>query len=145
MINFLLLLSFYPSLASAWCSTGIPGGVVGVASKPHGSSSSSSSRPFHLHNNDPFATRKNLYWQQSIRHQNAEATKLWSVNGGNQDEDKATITANEIEDGGGQMTLEKASKLLSTFWSMAYPYFEESQPGRRLFYGMIVFTLMNSR
>ena len=27
---------------------------------------------------------------------------------------------------------------------MAYPYYQESQPGRRLFYGMVLLTLMNS-
>lgn len=50
-----------------------------------------------------------------------------------------------INDGGGDpMTLAKASRLLSTFWSMAYPYYHESRPGRRLFYGMILLTLVNS-
>ena len=42
------------------------------------------------------------------------------------------------------MTLAKTSTLLSNFWSMAYPYYQESQPGRRLFYGMILLTLINS-
>ena len=43
-----------------------------------------------------------------------------------------------------KLTLEKAVSLLSTFWSMAYPYYRESQAGRRLFLGMILLTLMNS-
>lgn len=43
-----------------------------------------------------------------------------------------------------RLTLEKASSLLSTFWSMAYPYYRESQAGRRLFFGMVVLTLINS-
>ena len=43
-----------------------------------------------------------------------------------------------------KLTLEKAISLLSTFWSMAYPYYRESQAGRRLFLGMILLTLMNS-
>jgi ABC-type uncharacterized transport system fused permease/ATPase subunit len=48
------------------------------------------------------------------------------------------------DDNNGKLTPRKASALLSTFWSMAYPYYQESQPGRRLFYGMILLTLMNS-
>ena len=43
-----------------------------------------------------------------------------------------------------KMTLQRASKLLSSFWSMAFPYYQESQPGRRLFIGMILLTLVNS-
>jgi hypothetical protein len=48
-------------------------------------------------------------------------------------------------DGGDQMmTPARASRLASTFWSLAYPYYHESKPGRRLFYGMILLTLVNS-
>jgi hypothetical protein len=50
----------------------------------------------------------------------------------------------DFESTQGKLTLKRASQLLTTFWSMAYPYYAESQPGRRLFYGMILLTLMNS-
>ena len=43
-----------------------------------------------------------------------------------------------------QMTLAKASKLLTLFWSMSSPYYIESQSGRQLFYIMIALTLINS-
>jgi ABC-type uncharacterized transport system fused permease/ATPase subunit len=43
-----------------------------------------------------------------------------------------------------KLTLQKALSLLSTFWSMAYPYYRESSSGRTLFLGMIVLTLLNS-
>ena len=42
------------------------------------------------------------------------------------------------------MTLAKASKLLTLFWSMSSPYYIESQSGRQLFYIMIALTLINS-
>ena len=54
------------------------------------------------------------------------------------DDDDAAESINK------KMTLQRASKLLSSFWSMAFPYYQESQPGRRLFIGMILLTLVNS-
>jgi hypothetical protein len=39
-----------------------------------------------------------------------------------------------------KLTLQKASSLLSTFSSMAYPCYRKSQAGRHLFIGMIVRT-----
>lgn len=138
MINFLLLLCCYPSLSAAWCSGGgIAGGVVGVASKQY-----QSSRPIHQCHlpREPFAKKHSL--PQLIhqrRHHDVDGVKLWSVaNGGGQEVEETP------NDDGGKMTLKKASKLLATFWEMAYPYYQESQPGRRLFYGMILLTLMNS-
>lgn len=62
-------------------------------------------------------------------------------------DDGGTTTGDDDDDDQEEeqkMTLERASKLLSTFWSMAFPYYEESKPGRRLFYGMIFLTLVNS-
>ena len=121
--------------------SGLAGGVVGVASKQY-----QPCRPIHLHDQPPsVANNRHPYFlPQSIR-QNGEGLKLWSVNGGGQDDAKAVeVEESNDDDDAPQMTLKKASKLLSTFWSMAYPYYEESQPGRRLFYGMILLTLMNS-
>jgi ABC-type uncharacterized transport system fused permease/ATPase subunit len=43
-----------------------------------------------------------------------------------------------------KMTLQRASKLLSSFWSMAFPYYQESRSGRCRFSGMILLTLVNS-
>ena len=60
------------------------------------------------------------------------------------DDDGGTTTTGDDDQQEQKMTLEKLSKLLSTFWSMAYPYYEESRPGRRLFIGMIFLTLLNS-
>lgn len=63
------------------------------------------------------------------------------------DDDTISNDASSIDDDEipqTKLTLEKATALLSTFWSMAYPYYRESQAGRRLFLGMILLTLMNS-
>jgi len=59
----------------------------------------------------------------------------------NQNKDTDNIDTTEETN---RMTLKKASELFSTFWSMAYPYYRESQSGRRLFYGMLVLLFMNS-
>ena len=118
--------------------------VVGVASKQY----RSSSKPIHLH--EPFANNNNYpHLPQSTRKNNAERVKLWSVsNGGGSQDDDGTAIKNKNDNDDGEtsepMTLQKASKLLSSFWEMASPYYQESQPGRRLFYGMIILTLMNS-
>ena len=147
MFRCLLLACLLPSLSSAWCSNsrGIVGGVVRcVASKQP---------PLHLlgHSSSPVTGNNYLHPhfqlqnKKSCRNRNVERLKLWSVaNGaggsgrGGEDVDTAAAA------GGEEMTLDKASKLISTFWSMAYPYYQESQPGRRLFYGMILLTLVNS-
>eukprot|EP00986_Skeletonema_menzelii_P018226 scaffold26591_cov166-Skeletonema_menzelii.AAC.2 len=62
------------------------------------------------------------------------------VNGDGKDD----VTNNNIDNEQNNMTLEKASELIGTFWSMAYPYYKESQSGRKLFFGMIVLLIMNS-
>jgi len=61
------------------------------------------------------------------------------VNGDGKDD-----VTNNIDNEQNNMTLEKASELIGTFWSMAYPYYKESQSGRKLFFGMIVLLIMNS-
>jgi len=76
-----------------------------------------------------------------------ERTCLWQVpngggGGGDDFEVAAEKTGGTREDE--KMTLQKAGTLAKTFWRMAYPYYQESQPGRRLFYGMLLLTLMNS-
>jgi len=79
-------------------------------------------------------------------------------NGGGGNEEERNISADEqllngdfknndtnnINNEANKMTLKKASELVGTFWSMAYPYYKESQSGRKLFYGMIVLLLLNS-
>jgi ABC-type uncharacterized transport system fused permease/ATPase subunit len=85
--------------------------------------------------------------QHNDNHAAWERTKVFELgskaNGDDDDDDDdGSSRINDV--GGDQMTLAKASKLLSTFWSMAYPYYHESRPGRRLFYGMILLTLVNS-
>eukprot|EP00581_Thalassiosira_minuscula_P015691 CAMPEP_0183734254 /NCGR_PEP_ID=MMETSP0737-20130205/43315_1 /TAXON_ID=385413 /ORGANISM="Thalassiosira miniscula, Strain CCMP1093" /LENGTH=817 /DNA_ID=CAMNT_0025967705 /DNA_START=10 /DNA_END=2463 /DNA_ORIENTATION=+ len=147
-----------PSLSLAWCSIssssagirGIAGGAigVGVASKQYESSSIKRINANHLQDSCSTSYANRLHLSQFNRKRNADRIRLWSVpNGGesqeNDTDDKAS-TIEEVDAEGDKMTLEKASKLIPTFWSMAYPYFQESQPGRRLFYGMILLTLMNS-
>ena len=51
--------------------------------------------------------------------------------------DDTAITNNKLD-------WKKISEEIKMFWSMAYPYFEESKPGRWLFAGMIGLTLLNS-
>ncbi len=138
-----------PSLSLAWCSSGGGlGNIVGGTSKQY-----RSSLPHTTHNlhHGPFAKRQQQHCLDQPTRSNA--LKLWSINGGNQDDEPTTkttaasatkSTSQDINVSTDKMTLKKASKLLSTFWSMAYPYYQESQPGRRLFYGMILLTLMNS-
>lgn len=62
----------------------------------------------------------------------------------NDSSDAPSATNSESQQQTTKLTLQKATTLLSTFWSMAYPYYRESQAGRTLFLGMIVLTLMNS-
>ena len=75
-----------------------------------------------------------------------ERTCLWQVpnggGGGGELFDVAEDTRGFKEEE--KMTLEKAGALATTFWRMASPYYQESQPGRRLFYGMLLLTLLNS-
>lgn len=151
MFRLLLLACCCPSLSSAWCS-GLAGGVVGVASKRAGAAAVTSSLPpvnNVLHADAPF------HRSLSTRKRTTDRFKLWSVpNGGGDDTQDGDAVVNNSAPantvagsdgaGGEKMTLQKASKLLSTFWSMAFPYYQESQPGRRLFYGMILLTLLNS-
>ena len=68
-------------------------------------------------------------------------TPISDSNGGRQakdDDDAASTRINK------KMTLQRASKLLSSFWSMAFPYYQESRSGRCRFSGMILLTLVNS-
>ena len=132
-----LLLFFiccYPSLSLAWCS-GVGGGsVVGRQQQLLHTSKS-----FH---HDRFA--KNLLHHPQLYNKNGRRDnfKLCSINGGSQDDDTDTTTSTASSTD--KMTLQKATSLLKLFWSMAFPYYQESQPGRRLFYGMVLLTLMNS-
>jgi hypothetical protein len=73
----------------------------------------------------------------------SRTVQLWSdvSNGGSQEDGKDDDDAPGADE---KMTLRRASKLFSTFWSMAFPYYQESQPGRRLFIGMVLLTLVNS-
>lgn len=133
MINLLLLVC----CVTAWCSGGYFGVSGFAAGGTAGSSKAVVAGASNHHMNNPFA-KKHHHAPNSLpnfsRRQNAEI-KVWSgINGGGESQDSSQD----------KMTLEKASKLLSTFWSMAFPYYQESQPGRRLFYGMILFTLLNS-
>jgi len=88
----------------------------------------------------------------SSSHRKKEGWKLWDVpNGGsNESDDALQVAANgsaatktQINEQD-KLTFSKAGYLLKTFWSMAFPYYQESQPGRRLFYGMLLLTLVNS-
>ncbi|KAL9190401.1 hypothetical protein ACHAXT_007612 [Thalassiosira profunda] len=134
-----LLACCLPSPSVAWCSVGGPG-VGGVGRSVHPSAPRA----------DPFATAEtHPRLPQSTRQRNADLTRVWiTPNGGSQEDGSSASAADSskgvVEEGGEQMSLRKFSKLLSTFWSMAFPYYQESQPGRRLFYGMILLTLMNS-
>jgi hypothetical protein len=150
-----LMIAFcFPSLTSAWCGGGIAVGVgVGVVVRPP----STKSRLSHENCRDPIP-RRDCHVRSSPRRDrpNIAVFELWSsANDDDDDDGDVDIDVNvgdgamttTDDDGGGdqeQMTLAKASRLLSTFWSMAFPYYEESRPGRRLFYGMILLTLVNS-
>ena len=123
----LFFICCYPSLSLAWCS-GVGGGSVVKRQQLHTSKSLQYDR---------FA--KNLHNPQL--HNRRDGFQLCSINGGSQEDDTDTTTTASSTD---KMTLQKATSLLKTFWSMAYPYYQESQPGRRLFYGMVLLTLMNS-
>lgn len=136
----LLLFCFLPSLSSAWCS--------GNGSERRSRSASFSPRQDeHCPNLAPsFQSIQvdNQYYHRKNHREHRRAVKLWSniSNGGGQHDGKDDgDIAKGIEQ---KMTLRRASKLLSTFWSMAFPYYQESQPGRRLFIGMVLLTLVNS-
>lgn len=140
MVKVLLFICCYPALSLAWCS-GIGGGVVG---DPRLHSSKSIHQPLQLQ-----SVAKKHPPQHGPQNLKRDSITLWSMpNGGSQDNDDTEIETsarnNDDDDSMEKMTLTKASKLLQTFWSMAFPYYQESQPGRRLFYGMILLTLMNS-
>ncbi|KAL3762624.1 hypothetical protein ACHAW5_001217 [Stephanodiscus triporus] len=154
-VSFLPQLIFaccFPSLASAWCSgIGVGGSVIAGGG---GGQFVCPTRRSTGHR-DPFSTHSHhrLHGECNIRSRPIgqhndnraawERTKVFELGSkANGDDDGGSSM---INDGGGDpMTLAKASRLLSTFWSMAYPYYHESRPGRRLFYGMILLTLVNS-
>ncbi len=126
--------------ATAWGNSNIGGGVAGVAS--------STGRRYHVAA-AKFATphyqrSQNKFQLQSVPNGGGDneveseiSTDKQRLNG---DDDKSSTVTNEENN----MTLEKASELIGTFWSMAYPYYKESQSGRKLFLGMIVLLIMNS-
>ena len=141
MAKLLLFICCYPALSLAWCSSGVVGGGQAL---------------FHPYSNTIHHQHQPL--QQFAKKRHHDTITLWSIsNGGSQDDNNAVdddttnaiksianINDNDVDITTEKMTLAKFSKLLSTFWSMAYPYYQESQPGRRLFYGMILLTLINS-
>ena len=155
--DLLLWLCLFPSLSLAWCSAGGSGRCGGgrwtslISPSPphrhrHVSSCRHDARHPHLF---PSSQDQDLFWDHRHCHhrkhhgerRHTHTVKLWNdvSNGGSQDDgDAAGNSMNK------KMTLERASKLLSTFWSMAFPYYQESHPGRRLFIGMILLTLVNS-
>lgn len=127
--------------AAAWGNSNVGGGVARVAS--------SSGRHYHVaaakfaipH----YQRSQNKFQLRSVPNGGGDnevksemSTDKERVDGG--DDDKSSTTYNEENN----MTLEKASELIGTFWSMAYPYYKESQSGRKLFLGMIVLLIMNS-
>lgn len=57
------------------------------------------------------------------------------------EEAKQEIAPSESKD---KFDLDKIKSQFKEFWEMGFPYFEDSQSGRRLFYGMIGLTLLNS-
>lgn len=141
-ITFLTI--FFPSNSAAWCSSSGINSLGGRAlatplhymqNKNHPQYPSNFQQVYQNHGK---LDRKNLQTQAFLRKN--QDFKLWSSTNG----ETEAPTIPDSENPTGKLTLEKASQLLSTFWSMASPYFRESQPGRRLFYGMILLTLMNS-
>ena len=130
--SLILLLCFLPSFSSAWCSGSGSGGRW--------------TSPRHLRHDTayPPSILPSLQFEKGAHHchhhknnrEEPREVKLWSniSNGGSQHD-------GVVDE---KMTFRRASKLLSTFWSMAFPYYQESQPGRRLFIGMVLLTLVNS-
>ena len=143
--SFLLLALSSPSLSLAWCNSGISGGVRCALKSFH----SNSGKKYQVSKQVPLTRRHSQLHRPlcSI----ADGDNL-----GASIEDTLPIKKRPSEDNHGskhdegdeinnnKLSLRKASELLSTFWSMASPYYKESQPGRRLFYGMILLTLLNS-
>jgi len=119
MLSLSIILCCSPSLSYGFA----PSGIAGAKSS-------------HF---DPLPARRQLFG--GIQNRRVRISRN-SVNGSTSADGESTTDNLEGEDE--KLTLEKASALLSTFWSMAYPYYKESQPGRRLFYGMILLTLLNS-
>ncbi len=140
-----VLIFSYQFLSSAAWSSNVGGGFIGAAA---------TSRPniiLHPHNNQRRRGYKfQLYnsvpngggGENGVENKIPDESLSLNGDGSNRqnDDDDDTDDFNEAN----KMTLKKASELFSTFWSMAYPYYKESQSGRRLFYGMIVLLLMNS-
>jgi hypothetical protein len=150
LLTQLLIACSIPPLASAWCSGGgrIASGIgLGALSVIRGSCGGGDRLA------PPQRRRIRAHGDlicNSIRHPRTliskiDAFELRSKTNDDDDDDLDVRTDDGVgAAGGGPMTPAKASKLLSTFWSMAYPYYRESKPGRRLFYGMILLTLINS-
>ena len=146
-----LIFAYQLLFATAWGYNAC-GGLVGVAS--------SSTTPGHRHRHHVAAAAKFAIPPHYQRRSQYSSQLLSVPNGGGDNEaeneiltDKERLngdginnidTNNNIDIEANKMTLEKAKELIGTFWSMAYPYYKESQSGRRLFYGMIVLLVMNS-
>ena len=136
---FVLTLAYQLLLAVAW------GSNAGFATKFSSSSlvrrhnivaEARSNFPHHTYRRSKSSIQ--LYSVPNGGGDNEEETQI--LNGGDKDQD-AGRSKNEENN---NMTLEKASELIRTFWSMAYPYYKESQSGRKLFLGLIVLLIMSS-
>lgn len=120
IIKLFLLVCCCPSLCLAWCSGGVGIGSRAIAR--------ADANPHPLRPRSPSARRHCAARGVRLRARPEEATS-------DSEGDKGS---------GDKMTLQKATKLLATFRDMAAPYYLESQPGRRLFYGMVALCLLNS-
>ncbi len=138
-MNFLrvVIIAYQLLFAAAWGS----GGIAGVASstgRGYHVAAAKFAIPHHYHKSQ---NKFQLYSVPNGGGDNEVESKISTdkkrVSG---DDDKSSTAYNEENN----MTLEKASELIGTFWSMAYPYYKESQSGRKLFLGMIVLLIMNS-
>ena len=133
-------------LVSAWGSSNsiLGGGIARVASstgRHHHVAAAKFAFPYHHRRNQyKFQLHSVPNGGGDDKVESDVSSDKQSVNGDDKDDETASNITNEQNN----MTLEKASELIGTFWSMAYPYYKESQSGRKLFFGMIVLLIMNS-
>jgi len=125
------------SLVEAWCSSNNSGCIS------HRRSVASAPKPSKYHHKANFFRISSSSSPPSIFQLGSQA-KDNDGDGNINNVDNDTSSRNDDIDAAEQMTLAKASKLLTQFWSMSIPYYIESQPGRQLFYIMIALTLINS-
>ena len=135
----LLLLPSSLSLVGAWCSSTNSGYISHrrrfVASTPKLSKYSHHQANYFREISSSSSSPLSIFQLGSkTNNNNGDENIIDSKNNDNDDSN----------DNAEQMTLAKASKLLSQFWSMSSPYYLESQSGRQLFYIMIALTLINS-